>query len=52
MSLMCMFAAGVGLGGLVGLAIGAGAVIRQVQSGRIVIDGRIYFCRDTGPVVR
>ena len=45
-----------GLGGLLGsfmgLIIGAGSVIRQVQSGRIVIGGHIYFCKDTGPVVR
>lgn len=35
-----------------GLCFGAGAVIRQVRSGRLVAGGRIYLCRDTGPVER
>lgn len=35
-----------------GLILGAGAVVRQVQAGRVVAGGRIYFCKDTGPMVR
>lgn len=35
-----------------GLILGGGAVVRQVQSGRVVAGGRIYFCKDTGPMVR
>lgn len=35
-----------------GAAAEAAAIIRQVRSGRLVIDGRIYLCKDTGPVVR
>lgn len=35
-----------------GICFGAGAVIRQVRSGRLVAGGRIYRCIDTGPVVR
>lgn len=35
-----------------GFCFGAGAVIRQVRSGRLVASGRIYRCMDTGPLVR
>lgn len=35
-----------------GFCFGAGAVIRQVRSGRLVVGGRVYRCMDTGPVVR
>jgi len=35
-----------------GLILGVGAVVRQVQSGRVAAGGRIYFCKDTGPIVR
>ncbi len=37
---------------ILGVGIGAANIIRQVRSGRIVINGRIYYCRDTGSVVR
>lgn len=37
---------------LLGFCFGAGAVIRQVRSGRVVAGGRVYRCMDTGPVVR
>ena len=37
---------------ILGVGIGAAAIIRQVRSGRIVIRGRIYYCRDTDSVVR
>lgn len=37
---------------VLGFCFGAGTVIRQVRSGRLVAGGRIYRCRDTGPVVR
>lgn len=37
---------------ILGVGVGAAAIIRQVRSGRIVIRGRIYYCRDTGSVVR
>lgn len=37
---------------VLGFCLGAGAVIRQVRSGRLVAGGRIYRCMDTGPVVR
>ena len=35
-----------------GLILGAGSVVRQVQSGRVVAGGHIYLCKDTGPLVR
>ncbi len=35
-----------------GYCLGSGTILRQVKSGRIVIDGRIYLCKDTGPEVR
>lgn len=37
---------------LLGLGLGAAGIIRQVRSGRLVAGGRIYWCKDTGPVVR
>ncbi len=37
---------------LLGYGLGGGAIIRRVQSGRIIISGRIYLCKDTGPEVR
>ena len=37
---------------LFGMGVGAASIIRQVQSGRLEAGGRIYFCKDTGPVVR
>lgn len=37
---------------LLGYGLGGGAIIRRVQSGRIVIGGRIYLCKDTGPEVK
>lgn len=35
-----------------GLGIGGASIIRQVRSGRLVAGGRIYLCKDTGPVTR
>ena len=35
-----------------GVGVGGVYIIRQVQSGRVVAHGRIYLCKDTGPVVR
>ena len=35
-----------------GFCFGAGAVVRQVCSGRLVAGGRVYFCKDTGPVAK
>lgn len=43
--------AGLGLFFL-GFCLGAGAIIRQVRSGRLVAGGRVYRCKDTGPLVR
>lgn len=37
---------------ILGIGIGAAAIIKQVRTGRVEISGRIYFCKDTGPVVR
>ena len=37
---------------LIGIRIGGSRIVRHVQSGRLVAGGRIYFCKDTGPVVR
>lgn len=34
-----------------GMALGAARIIRQVRSGRLVAGGRVYCCKDTGPVV-
>lgn len=33
-----------------GTALGAASIIRQARSGRLVAEGRVYFCKDTGPV--
>lgn len=35
-----------------GLGLGAASIIRQVRSGRLVAGGRIYWCKDTGPMGR
>lgn len=48
MKLLIVFLLAFGLG----LVVGAGTVVRQVQSGRVVAGGRIFFCKDTGPLVR
>lgn len=37
---------------VLGIGVGGASIIRQVRSGRLVAGGRIYLCRDTGPVVR
>ena len=37
---------------ILGYGLGGGTIIRRVQSGRIVLGGRIYLCKDTGPEVR
>lgn len=37
---------------VVGVGIGGASIIRQVQSGRLEACGRIYLCKDTGPVIR
>lgn len=37
---------------LLGVGVGGASIIRQVSSGRLVAGGRIYLCKDTGPVVR
>lgn len=37
---------------ILGLGVGGGYILRQVQSGRVVAGGRVYYCKDTGPVVR
>ena len=35
-----------------GYAAGSRSVLWSVRSGRVVYRGRIYFCKDTGPLVR
>lgn len=35
-----------------GLGLSAASIIRQLRSGWVVACGRIYWCKDTGPVVR
>lgn len=37
---------------LLGVGVGGDSIIRQVRSGRLVAGGRIYLCKDSGPVVR
>ena len=37
---------------VLGYSVGAGSVLRDVRSGRVVHRGRVYFCKDTGPLVR
>lgn len=37
---------------ILGVGIGGASIIKQVRSGRLVAGGRIYLCKDTGPVVR
>lgn len=34
------------------VGLGGATILRQVKRGRVVAGGRIYACRDTGPVVR
>ena len=36
----------------VGIGLGGASVLRQVKRGRVVSGGRIYICKDTGPVIR
>lgn len=36
---------------VVGSLIGKSLVSDQVKQGRVVIEGRIYICRDAGPVL-
>lgn len=35
-----------------GYGFGGAYYIRKIRAGRVEIEGRIYFCKDTGPVVR
>lgn len=37
---------------VLGFCFGVGAVIRQVRSGRVVVGGRVYWCKDIGTKVR
>ena len=37
---------------VLGIGVGGASIISQVRSGRLVAGGRIYMCKDTGPVVR
>ena len=37
---------------VLGFCFGAGTVIRQVRSGRVVVGGRVYWCKDIGAKVR
>lgn len=37
---------------VLGIGVGGASIIRQVRSGRLVAGGRIYLCKDTGPIVR
>ena len=37
---------------VLGYSVGAGSVLRDVRSGRVVHRDRVYFCQDTGPLVR
>lgn len=48
---MATFVVGVGAF-ILGVGIGGASIVRQVKSGRLVAGGRIYRCKDTGPVVR
>lgn len=36
----------------VGIGLGGASILRQVKRGRVVAGGRIYWCKDTGPVVK
>lgn len=35
-----------------GYGFGGASYIRKIQSGRVEINGRVWFCKDTGPIVR
>lgn len=35
-----------------GISIGKMSVLLRVRSGRLIHAGRIYWCKDTGPIVR
>lgn len=35
-----------------GLGLGSACIIRKVRSGRLVVGGRVYWCRDIGTKVR
>ena len=37
---------------VLGVGVGGASILRRVRSGRLVAGGRIYLCKDTGPVVR
>lgn len=37
---------------LVGVAAGRAYILALIRSGRVVAAGRVYHCKDTGPVVR
>lgn len=37
---------------LFGFGFGGAYYIQKIRSGRVEISGRIYHCKDTGPVVR
>ena len=37
---------------LLGYGFGGAYYIRRIQSGRVEISGRVWSCKDTGPVVR
>ena len=35
-----------------GISIGKTSVLIRVRSGRLVHAGRVYWCKDTGPIIR
>ena len=35
-----------------GIAIGRISIVVAIKSGRVVFAGRVYWCKDTGPLVR
>lgn len=37
---------------VLGVGVGGAIILCRVRSGRLVAGGRIYLCKDTGPVVR
>lgn len=37
---------------VLGLRLGRACIIQRVRSGRLEASGRIYLCKDTGPVVK
>ena len=34
---------------VIGVGIGAASIRSLVRTGRVVIDGRVYLCKDAGP---